>query len=1046
VTFRIEANQSSGFGIGVPFTPIAEFSDNFNDNSLDVAKWTEWSGGDVSETSQTLRITSTTAASYKGMNSAVRGSLVGSSVHVEVPHVLTGLTSGSTMLQVGPDDQHTITLYVGGTTFAAEYQIEGVFTTVATTAYNSTTHRWWRIRESGGTVYYEYSANGGTWSALTSTAAPFTLTTIRVSLFIGTDAANGSTDTAIFDNLNAFPVATNPRGQYRNDQYTPVAVGASTSGDGVANNLWLQADVYNDAPTNATTLSLENRAVGTGFSDAATSSSSALTLKQALLPTSRRGGAMVYDAKNQRFVLFGGYDGSVRYNEAWELSANSAYHRWKKLTPSGTPPTAKNLSASTYVRGTTSGSVDKAYMIIWGGSTPSDNNEMHSLDLSTPGSEAWTTITQTSTPSVRSYLTHHMVAKSTGSATSDIYLFGGWGASRTNDLVRCTFNVNSPGSVTWTTLKANGAVGSPSARSGTGMLYDAANDRLVIIGGYNGSSYLSDLWQYSISGAAFTQLTPGGSAPAGRELHNVGYDATNQRVVVAAGWQGNVASNRNDIFQLTLTSGTETWTQIKSNDLSNQGYFPHSSGASAVDTARNMMVITTINGFDSTDKYVYAFDLNDTSTTAPMYSLMITDDMRARDAPAVAYNTARNELLFINGYGAMDDDATITRGDHVSEVWAYDRTEQTWRSAGKGPFGIPQNEGGFAVYDSVNDRVIYFGGLRGSSQVSNDVWELKADAFGMYKATKLSPSGTLPAQRWLMAGCYDATNNRMVIWGGQNPSTIHGDTWALDLTLGSEAWTQLSPTGTAPTPVWQSAYVYDSGNKRLYVHGGFTGAGYSSQLFYLDLNTTNGTWVNTNVTGGLAVRGAVMGYDSTNQRLVCFSGYDGSVVNNTVRYTSTSSFTSWTTQSTTNTPTARRSAGAAMIGDIFVVACGRPVSGTWFSDTQELDMSLAPAGWTWVTRTPAIYQTIAIALTSLAANSYHWQAWSTSGTSSGPPTAFGDNTESSADFIIISGTGKIKTYNGSTWVAKPVKVWNGSAWVTKPVKVWNGSAWVQTNY
>lgn len=43
-------------------------------------------------------------------------------------------------------------------------------------------------------------------------------------------------------------------------------------------------------------------------------------------------------------------------------------------------------------------------------------------------------------------------------------------------------------------------------------------------------------------------------------------------------------------------------------------------------------------------------------------------------------------------------------------------------------------------------------------------------------------------------------------------------------------------------------------------------------------------------------------------------------------------------------------------------------------------------------------------------------------------------------------TGRMKVWNGSAWVAKPVKVWNGSAWVTKPAKVWNGSAWVTTTY
>lgn len=355
---------------------------------------------------------------------------------------------------------------------------------------------------------------------------------------------------------------------------------------------------------------------------------------------------------------------------------------------------------------------------------------------------------------------------------------------------------------------------------------------------------------------------------------------------------------------------------------------------------------------------------------------------------------------------------------------------------------MTQSEGGLAVYDSANDRVIYFGGLRGSSQMSNDVWELKADAYGMYKATKLNPSGTLPAQRWLVAGCYDAANHRMVIWGGQNSSTILGDTWALDLTPGAEAWTQLSPTGTAPTAAWQCAYAYDSVNKRLYVHGGQTGASYTSQLFYLNLSTTNGTWVNTGVTGGLAVRGAVMGYDSTSQRLICFGGFDGTVVNNTVRYTSTSAFTSWTTQATPNTPAARRSAGAIMIDRTFVVSCGRPVSGTWYNDVNELDMATEPAAWLWTARTPKVYQPIATGLTGLAEGNYHWRSWLTAGLTVSAAVSFGSNSESSVDFIILSvNSGKIKVYDGSSWVWKPVKVWNGSSWVAKTLRYWDGSNW-----
>lgn len=843
-----------------------------------------------------------------------------------------------------------------------------------------------------------------------------------------------------------------PRGQYRNDQYTPVVIGGHTSGDGISNNVWLELSTYSSTPTSDTSLAIEVQPVGTSFTGTATTTSLARPLKEAILPTSRRGGNLVYDAKNKRFILFGGYNGTSRFNEVWELSATSAYARWHKLNPSGTPATAKNLAGSVYVRGTTSGSLDKAYMVIWGGATPSDTSEMHALDLTTPGSEAWTTVTQTATPAARSYLTHHMVAKTTAANTADIYLFGGWGTSRTNDLLRCTFDVNTPGSVTWTTLKTNGAIGSPTGRSGTGMIYDASNDRLIITCGYSGSVYLNDTWQYDIAGGSFTQLSPGGSAPAIRELPSIGYDATNQRLILMGGWQGSSTSNRNDIFQLTLTTGSEAWTTCKTNDLSNQAIVPFSSATAAVDTARNVMVVATMLGYDATNKYVYAYNMNNTATTAPLYGLTTVDYMRGRDAPGYVYNTARSEWVLINGYSAMDDDTTIANGEHISEVWAYDATENTWRYAAKGPFGMPQSEGGLAVYDTVNDRIIYFGGLTGSSQRLNDVWQLKADAYGMYVATKLTPSGTPPTQRWLMAGCYDSARQRMVLWGGQSASGVLSDTFALDLTTpGSEAWTQLSPTGTAPTAVWQPCFALDTANNRLYVHAGSTnqaGTTFSSQLFYLDISTVNGAWTNTGVTGGLAVRGAAMGYDATNQRLVAFSGFDGSVVNNTVRYTSTSSFTSWTTQATANTPTARRSSGYMVIGSSFYVACGRPPTGTWFSDTQELNFTAAPASWVWTNKAPLVYQATAIAVSSLVTNaSYHWQAWGVTGATTGAATSFGSNSESATDFITGSGTGgNIKVWNGSSWVAKPAKHWNGSSWVTKPVKRWTGSAWILTNY
>lgn len=45
----------------------------------------------------------------------------------------------------------------------------------------------------------------------------------------------------------------------------------------------------------------------------------------------------------------------------------------------------------------------------------------------------------------------------------------------------------------------------------------------------------------------------------------------------------------------------------------------------------------------------------------------------------------------------------------------------------------------------------------------------------------------------------------------------------------------------------------------------------------------------------------------------------------------------------------------------------------------------------------------------------------------------------------VNNQGKVKVWDGSQWVIKPVKVWTGAAWVEKPAKYYNGITWVTTN-
>ncbi|HEU4715939.1 MAG TPA: hypothetical protein VFS14_03865, partial [Candidatus Saccharimonadales bacterium] len=165
-------NATSGYRaytleIKGPAPKLENFYDDFNDNSLNVTKWAPWVGGTLNEVGQTLQIPSPTAATYLGMDSVSTWSLTESYVGVEVVHALTGLSAATTYMRVQAGENNAMIISTDGTSIYARKQINGTYTTLASTNYSPTTHRWWRFRETGGTVYYELSPDGFTWLSFT---------------------------------------------------------------------------------------------------------------------------------------------------------------------------------------------------------------------------------------------------------------------------------------------------------------------------------------------------------------------------------------------------------------------------------------------------------------------------------------------------------------------------------------------------------------------------------------------------------------------------------------------------------------------------------------------------------------------------------------------------------------------------------------------------------------------------------------------------------------------------------------------------------------
>ncbi len=868
-------------------------------------------------------------------------------------------------------------------------------------------------------------AGGGVHIATATKAAAGALGTITATA--STSVTHAYLTLAI---QGAEPVARTV-GQFKNDQLTVIPVGGATSGDGVSNEIFLKAEYSSGNRTIATTPKYEKDTVATGFSGTADASMANLVQADVTNPQRAvRGAVMIYDDVNKRMVTFGGYDGTTRYNEVWARMVDKPGQPWRKLAPTGTPPGGRNLHGATFLKANlTSGGATRAYMLVWGGFTTADQNDMWLLRLDTIGSEAWTQVTQTSAPTAREYMNGHIVATpGPNSHSAYVYLFGGWATNREDQLVRCTIDVDAATTTTWTTLKATGAVGNPGIRTGAILAYKASTSKLYLYGGYNGTSMLNDFWEYDIAGNTWTNTTPTGTAPTASETAAGGYDPVNNRFWFTGGWttNGTFTTGINQIGYISNVGATEAYNIVRTSvaNTGNQAYTGNAFAAYAIDTTHNWLAIKQQADCDPTtdmERYGYIIDFAETaSSNFPVYGENEGEFLTARDAPASLYDPVAGEWLMIGGFDDMYNDTTIANGTHSNDVWAYNATTNTWRYANAGWKGLPPCEGRSAVYDTTRNRIILFGGLTGIGMNNNEVWSLTRDTNGDYVAAAMFPTGTKPGIRWLHSAVYDAANDRMIIAMGGNSSGPISDVWALGFSGGADgAWTTLSPTGS-PTAVVGMGFADKPSAKRLYQVGGATVANLStvsSQVCYLDYSTTNGAWTVVSTTGGTGRRTPACAYDAGMDRLVVFGGYNGSASIATLNYLNLAT-TVWEVPTTTLTPDARRSTIGAFINGAFYMTHGRSDSSMWYRNTWRLQPDyITINNSVWTNLFPDAFTPMYYNVTGLTTSTgYHWQAWVTENSVDSAKVSYPSNI-STASTYYFDGSDATTTDPQSVWTS-----------------------------
>jgi N-acetylneuraminic acid mutarotase len=135
--------------------------------------------------------------------------------------------------------------------------------------------------------------------------------------------------------------------------------------------------------------------------------------------------------------------------------------------------------------------------------------------------------------------------------------------------------------------------------------------------------------------------------------------------------------------------------------------------------------------------------------------------------------------------------------------------------------------------------------------------------------TDLDPAGPLPEARSGVSMVYDTAAGNVVLFGGWDPDTDFGDTWAYD--PATNTWADLGPAGALPAPRALHQMVYDSAGGEVILFGGTSDAGRYGDTWAYD--PVANSWADLSAAGGPAARSAhSMVCDSDGGKVILFGG------------------------------------------------------------------------------------------------------------------------------------------------------------------------------
>ncbi len=220
--------------------PLCGRPDVFTDDFEDGVTGTMWgwgwqdTGTPVTESGGHAIFTLNTP-DYSGYSTSRWFNLHDGRFFIEIPVMVNVLTDAEVIFHaLGADDPgERLTFVQHNGALELSTRGGGTTTVVDSVSYDATGHRWWQLRSTGGTTYWETSPNGIDWTVQAMVPDPAFIGHARIELEVGTYQPETSPGQAHIDNMNG---GAPPTGRW-----CPTASASDDFDDGVESVLWTRS-------------------------------------------------------------------------------------------------------------------------------------------------------------------------------------------------------------------------------------------------------------------------------------------------------------------------------------------------------------------------------------------------------------------------------------------------------------------------------------------------------------------------------------------------------------------------------------------------------------------------------------------------------------------------------------------------------------------------------------------------------------------------------------------------------------------------------------